>query len=208
MKLMYSMLFIFLWSITHATEMPFWKAKEKVYKRVAEQREVVVSVKVNKLSGSTKELVMQGAGHASTPLDFTYQEAKKFENFPKMSGYVRETQYTPQTKQLFMHSEAFGYHARMLFQLDFKESDEKRKVISYKIISGVFAGMQGELAFEDVGRRKTEISMTGVYPFEKLPVPAFFAEFGLEVILQKMATRIRAYVEEQYQKVNVQKEAS
>lgn len=201
---MYSMLFIFLWSITHAAEIPFWKSKEKVYQRITEQRAVIVSVKVDKLEGAKKNLVMQGAGQTSTPLDFTYQEAKKFDNFPKMSSHVREVKYTPSNKQLFMHSESFGYHARMLLQLDFKENETK-KIISYKIISGVFTGMEGELAFEDVGRRKTEISMTGHYPFEKLPVPAFFAEFGLEVILQKMATRMRAYVEEQYDQT--QKEA-
>ena len=201
---MYSMLFLFLWSITHADEMPFWKSKEKVYQRIVEQREIIVSVKVNKLTGKSKELVMQGAGQAATPIDFTYQEATKFENFPKISSYIREIKYTPEKKQLFMHSEAYGYHARMTLQLDYKTSDSK-KIITYKIISGVFTGMSGELAFEDVGRRKTEISMTGHYPFEKLPVPAFFAEFGLEVILQKMATRMRAYVEEQYDQT--QKEA-
>ena len=202
---MYSMLFLFLWSITHAEEAPFWKAKEKVYQRIVEQREIIVSVKVNKLAGTSKELVMQGAGQSSTPLDFTYQEATKFDNFPKISSYIREIKYTPEKKQLFMHSEAYGYHARMLLQLDYKTAGAK-KVIAYKIISGVFTGMSGELGFEDVGRRKTEISMTGLYPFEKLPVPAFFAEFGLEVILQKMAARMRAYVEEQYSRGPTQKD--
>lgn len=202
---MYSMLFLFLWSITHADEMPFWKGKEKVYKRIVEQREIIVSVKESKLEGAKKELVMQGAGHASAPQEFTYQEATKYENFPKISSYIREIKYTPEKKQLFMHSVAYGYHARMLLQLDYKSTATK-KTISYKIISGVFTGMSGELGFEDVGRRKTEISMTGLYPFEKLPVPAFFAEFGLEVILQKMASRMRAYVEEQYQQAPTQKE--
>lgn len=194
------MLFIFLWSITlGVADVPFWKSKEKVYKRIKESRDIIVSVKVNKLDGAKKELLMQGAGHTNTPLQFTYETAKKFEDIPKMTNYVREVKYTPSTRQLFMHSEAFGYHARMTFQFDFKETETK-KWIYFKIISGVFTGMEGEISYEDVGRRKTEVAITSRYSYEKLPVPAFFAEFGLEVVLQKMAARMRAYVEEQYQK--------
>jgi hypothetical protein len=50
--------------------------------------------------------------------------------------------------------------------------------------------------------------MTGEYSYDHFPVPKFFLEFGVEVIFQKMALRLRRYVEEQYAREGKNREFS
>lgn len=181
-------------------EKPFWREKEDVFARITELRAVIVSVQTEDLQkDSGQRLITQGAGLVAAPLGFTYAQAKKFENIPSMTSYVRKVRYKKERQELFMHLEAFAYHARIWMRVELDE-ESTDKQIRFRIIKGVFKGMEGVFAFEDYRRRKTQISMTASYEFDKLPVPAFFARFGLEWVLQKMAERLRDFVEESYRK--------
>lgn len=181
---------------------PFWQRKEKVRNQVYNERAVVVAVQArdSKLSGFKRELYLQGAGLVNAPLEFTYTIAKRFSDYPKMSSYVKSANYDPKGGMLQMHTSAYGYEAHLKMQMEFRESDAKRKEIRFRVIEGVFKNLTGVLRLDQVDAKKCEISLTGQQGYIELPMPGFFVEFGLEFALQKMASRMRAYVEEQYGK--------
>lgn len=177
---------------------PFWQRKEKVRHKVYNERSVVVSVQARptRLKGAKNELYLQGAGVVNAPLDFTYAVAKRFDEYPKMSGYVKSAHYDPATGYLTMHTIAYGYEAHLKMQMEFRDSDLKEKEIRFRVVEGVFRDLTGVLHLGQINEKRTEISLTGQQGYQELPMPRFFVEFGLEFALQKMASRMRAYVEE------------
>ena len=184
-------------------EQPFWRTKERVYKKIVEGRRIVVSVQSSKMAASSDfkhHLMMVGAGHTATPLAFAYKIAKDFSHLQKMSSYVKSVSYDVVKHRLFLHTQAFNYHAKMLMRIEFRENlkDGQRKEIAYEIISGVFKGLTGVIRLDEFGPRATEVSLTAEYKYDKLPIPQFFISFGLEVVLQRMAGRMRAYTEDLY----------
>jgi hypothetical protein len=180
---------------------PFWRTKEKVYKRLNEDRYVAVSVKrlAHRENGPAHELELLGAGISETPLAFTFSETKRFENYPKMSDMIKRAHFNPENRMLDLTAAAYGYKAELKVKLDFREDRPERREILFCVIQGAFKGLSGVLRLEDLERRKTEISMTGRMAFEKLPFPEFFVRFGLEVALKSVATRMRAFIESVYQ---------
>ena len=71
-------------------------------------------------------------------------------------------------------------------------------MLQWRIVEGLFRGMIVVFEFQDVGRRKTEISMTALHKFDTLPLPKMFIEFGLEVIMQQAGAKLRSLVEEDF----------
>ena len=59
--------------------------------------------------------------------------------------------------------------------------------------------MNGVLRMQETSPGKTTVSFTGAWDYETLPIPRFFVEFGMEVALRMMATRMRAFVMEHYE---------
>lgn len=176
---------------------PFWRRKPKVWERIRSEREVVVSVKTRKtqIVGFREELYMQGAGAANRSMEHTEAVARRFEDYPKMSSFVRSAQYTPETRRLMMVTQAFNYVAHLNMELRFVQPDSDRREIRFRVIDGGFRGLTGVVEFSRLNPNKTLIALTAQFAFSKLPMPQFFAEFGLEVALKIMASRMRAYVE-------------
>jgi hypothetical protein len=190
---------------------PFWKAKPKVYKKIREEREIIVSVKTiddkSAVSPAPPHIMrLFGGGTIAVPKGFAFKQAKNFKNLEKMSEHIKTAQWNEKTQTLFMHSEAFNYHARMNMQVKFTESPEKDG-IHFKIISGIFTGMEGRIEFAALpltaGKgESSEIALAAGYRYSKFPIPAFFLEFGLEVVMQKIAGRMRTFIEEEYKRCN------
>ncbi len=181
-------------------ENPFWRRKEKLHKRLLEERDIIVAVKARPGSKGTEkeELFMQGAGVVDAPVDFTYQQAKRFSDYPRMSNFVKSGQYDENSGLLKLHTEAFGYHAHLTLQMEFRDLKQEWKEIRFRVISGVFTGMTGVVRFDDVSKKRCEISLTSLFAFNELPMPRFFVEFGLEVALRIMATRMRSFAEREF----------
>lgn len=189
------------------TGTPFWKAKPKVYKRIREERDIIVSVKSvddPSVAAEPKILRIEGGGLIHVPMDFAYRQAKDFEDLQKMSDHIRKVEWNEKTRTLFLHTEAFNYHARMTLLVTFQESAEKN-AIQFKIIEGVFKGMEGRIDFLPGPAAKdssasAEIGLAAGYRYNKFPIPAFFLHFGLEVVMQKIAGRMRSFIEEEYKR--------
>ncbi len=175
--------------------MPFWKAKEKVYRRISEEQEIVVNAKTeDRPETPPHALILLGAAHVDAPLSVTYGFAKNFEELSKMTDHLEEIKFNPANNELFVHLVGLGRHSRMWMKLRFSEKPDV-SVIYFEVIRGQFQGLSGEFRFEDIRRLKTEISMTAQYPFDTLGFPQTLVELGLEGMLKLMAFRMRKYVE-------------
>lgn len=183
------------------TSRPFWQTKEKVYERI-KNGEIIVSVhsEENQTSAMIKsKLLVQGGGWVLAPLDFVYKEALKFDQLPKVSGYVTEARFDSATGILKLKWSAFGHQSEMALKLKLSGDNAVRKM-DYVIISGPLEGFAGCFEFVSVSSDKTQVGMSGTLGYDRLPIPKIFLEFGLEVVFQKMASRLRGHVEDLYKK--------
>jgi hypothetical protein len=182
--------------LTQANELPFWKAKAKIYQRI-ENREIIVSVHSEKAEKPQlpHDLHAAGGGQVNSPRDFLFSEAKKYGDLSHNSDYVKSSIYHPDTHILELKIEAFGHSSEMNVELKEISSDETRQIL-FHILSGPFKGFQGTVDFTSLKPKKSEVGFSGEYRYDEFPIPRFFLEFGMEIVLQKMAFRLRKHVEE------------
>ena len=190
----------------HLPQGSFWEKNPKVRRRVSEDRDIIVLVKAQKSERKNykHKLLMQGIGLVNTPVHEAFRIAKNFNNLKKVSDHIIESKYTEENGQLFMHSEAFGYHAKMHMNTQVSEGEQK-KSIRFQIYEGVFSGMVGVIRFVEQGSGKSEIQLLCEYHYEKLAIPKLFVEFGLEVVIQKIAAKMRTFLESQDKEVVVER---
>lgn len=184
-----------------SNEAPFWKAKEKIYAKIRDEKAIVVSVKAEHENADPKKphiMIMSGGGMISTPQNFAYERSLDFSNLKKVSSHVRRADYNAKDQTLDLHTEAFNYHAHMKLKVDRVENNSE-KAILFKVIQGHFLGMEGKVSFNEVSALRSEIGFAAGYRYDKLPFPKFFVEFGLEVVIQKIAALLRTNIENQYQ---------
>jgi len=182
-------------------EKPFWKAKPAVYRKIIEDRAIIVSVMHKTPSQKTADykLSLKSAGLVDAPTEFSKRKMLKFEDLVKISKQIREVKYDTKTGILFFHGEAMSYHAIMWIKLDIIDNKEGF-AINWKVIRGHLLGMSGAIVLEDYKRRKSEVSLIADYKAKKLPLPATLLDFGLEIVLQQVAKNIRTFLEAEYQR--------
>ncbi len=176
------------------TKQPFWEARPKAQSKIYEDKEIVVSVTAKKSDKKTTRLTMLGIGVLNRPIAKAFKLSKDFSNLKKVSDYIKDVQFNNHNSRLYLHSKAFGYHAIMFMNYQFVES-KGQKEIRFHIFKGTFAGMIGVIRFKDYKRRKSEIQLLAQYDYVDLKIPKFFIEFGLEVVLQKIASKLRVFIE-------------
>lgn len=184
-----------------SSEVPFWKSKEKTYARIRDEKAIIVSVKAEHEKADPKKpyiMKMSGGGMITTPQNYAYERSLDFSNLKKVSSHVRRADYNAKDQTLTLHTEAFNYHAHMKLKVDRVENNSE-KAILFKVIQGHFLGMEGKVSFVEVSPLRSEIGFAAGYRYDKLPFPQFFVEFGLEVVIQKIAALLRTNIETQYQ---------
>lgn len=180
---------------------PFWRRKEKIAARIRDERYVAVAVNTRKpLTVLTKkqELYLLGAVQVDAPMDFAYVQAQHFEAYPKMSSMIKSSKWEPAQQHLELVMEAFKYRARLKMKIDMPPGEASHRDIRFCVIEGNFTGMGGLVRLEKLAGPKSQISLTALQGFDKLPMPGFFLEFGMEMAMQIAAGKIRGFVEEAY----------
>ncbi len=177
----------------------FWRERPALHQRISKQRFILVSVRSQRQSDGQR-LRLLGAGQVRAPQAHAWARTLDFSSLPQVSSHIVEASYSEDTQRLFLHTQAFNYHARMLIQLSFPGDlpEPRQQAMDLHILEGVFAGMRARLLFDPVDDKVTEVSLRGIYDYQQFPIPIFFARFGLEVVMQRVASRLRSYVEESY----------
>src|SRR4051812_45459936 len=90
------------------TPLPFWKEKKDVYKRLIEERAIIVSAKDETVKEG-KKLIVIAAGLIDAPENFVYDEIMKFGGYKEFMPYMDETSFDPKTNNVFVHCSFMGY---------------------------------------------------------------------------------------------------
>lgn len=175
---------------------PFWQKKPETLRKMEDERAIFVTVETvsPKEKGAPHALQILGAGWVHRPRQLSYARLKEFSEWPKIHPVIKAAQFNAETKRLFLHMEAFKYEAKMILSTSF-QSSAKEDVIHFFVEEGTFKGMRAAIRFQDAKSRKTEVALAAQYDYTQLPLPLFFVEFGLEVVFQKIAEKMRTYIE-------------
>ncbi len=183
-------------------DVPFWKAKDKVYARV-QNREIIVSVKeMPAESPFKKRLAMSGAGQLDTPCSFAFSLSEDFTKVAAESGYMENIRYDQATGVLAARISAYGYKADTEIEIRSRKPDSAEPFHSFEVRKGPLSGLKGRFTYYEaaVKNKRCDVGMDGNYGYDRFPLPQFFLRFGMEVMFQRMAARLRGYAEGLYGK--------
>jgi hypothetical protein len=173
----------------------FWRNKENVMRKITEDRTIVVSVNAKKRDAKMSNLDMVGGGLTRQYHHVAFAKAQKYENLKKVSDHIREVRWDAAKSELYVHTEAFRYHARMRMRIRTVSPTAEVAQIHFEVIEGNFKGMVGLFSFEKFKAQSCLMGFQSRYVYEKLPMPNFFVEFGLELVLQKVAGLMCQFLE-------------
>ena len=165
--------------------------KPAVYDRVVKDREVMTHAKIDGPSYSYYAAML-----VRSPVDQTRSVLTNYELYSKLISYVETTRYNPETHILEMRGSFMGWglHSWILFE---EKSDGW---IHFKIVSGHFTGMTGDMYFEPygaVGADKSSLVYMGgaLTQSDWPPIPKFILEWGAEIVFGITGNRMRSYIE-------------
>lgn len=181
---------------TNPIKEPFWKAKPAVYKKIKEDRAIIVSAKVDDVE-EKKKLSLATAGHIRAPEEFVHKQVIEFDSYSKFLPYIEESSYDPKTQNVFIHGALLGYHVRMTLHVD-SEKTEKGHRVKWQSISGGLVGMKGTITEDAFDRDVTEISMAAEHTGESLGIPGVILNWGLEFAGHRAAGNMRSHIETQW----------
>jgi ribosome-associated toxin RatA of RatAB toxin-antitoxin module len=178
-----------------ASAKPYWKSRPALMKRMLDERYITVSVKRDDLPNGRVVFTMAGAGDVNRDKDASFKLAQDYPKLKEISSHFKTVSFEDKSQKLFIVTEALGYEARMLMQLT-PVTEDWRSEVQWEVIWGSFKGMKGVIGFERLGARATEVSFQGRFEANELPMPRFLMGFALEVVVQKVAEKMRTYLEE------------
>lgn len=204
----------FLGTIEAQEEQPFWRSKTRLYRQILEDRKIVVSVKKEEpsrgsgpSSGSQKVFRVVGAGLVHSPIKECFNDVQNFENLPKVSSHFRSARQDRRNQMVFLRIEALGYTARLMMSYRVSVDKKDEKQLDFQVTEGALKGLVGHYNFKSLGDQRTEVALWSFYKGERWPLPDFFLKFTLEVIAEKVAQKMRTYLERSYRKRSVSKVA-
>ena len=193
--------FLALTAAAHAGPKPFWQAKDKVYERVKSGEIIVAVTSASPEAPLKNRLTINGGGWVRAPRDFVFEYAQDFDKLARLSGFIEKSAYDKDGGNIRLTVSALGYKAELKAKVaSVRDADPKR--IEFEVVEGVVKGMRNQILFvnpESPG--KTEVAIQGEYRYDTFPIPKAFLEFGMEVVFQKMAARLRQQVETAYRGV-------
>ncbi len=175
-------------------DIPFWRSRESVHNKMLEDRHIPVSVTKQNLPDGFLAFDVKGAGIVHTPASAALKTSQEFNKLTQVSSHFKSAYYDEKNSQLFLILEALGYETRMIMAIDLVK-EKKRTEIQFEVVWGELKGMKGAIGFEPVGEESCEVSILSHYKAKSFPLPKIFMGFAFEVITQKVAEKMRTFIE-------------
>lgn len=181
---------------------PFWEGKPKLELKLRDERAVLVSVRTEKgvVDKDADLFTINGVGWVKRSAADVFQLAQQYERLKDVSDMFREVKFEAKTNRVFVICQALGYQARML--LSVKPSEGPPREISFKVVDGHFLGLQGTMGFRELplgptrATPETEVTFRVHHEAREIPIPRILVGFALEVVVQKVAMKMRTHFEE------------
>ncbi len=177
-----------------AQDMPFWRSKKNIHRKMLEERLIPVSVNQSKLSGGLIAFDVKGAGIVHSAREGAFKTAQEYAKLTQVSSHFKSAYYDEKNKQLFLAVEALGYETRMILAIDLV-AQKKRSEIQFEVVWGELKGMTGAIGFENLNDESCEVSILSHYQATQFPLPKIFMGFAFEVLTQKVAEKMRSFIE-------------
>lgn len=170
------------------------RLKKEVLKRVIEDREVMTHADLEDEEKSAQPGMKRYEFYATMLANASVSETRRvltnYALYEKMIPYVSKASFEPEKRLLAIEGGIFGF--RMSSSLRIDEIGDR--AIRYRIVSGHFTGMSGEILFEPSGERGTLVYVSGRSRGVNWP-PAFVVERGAEIVFGFTGRRMRSYIE-------------
>lgn len=183
---------------------PFWlergKLKPKLEERLRDDRAILVSVRSERGPRDPKAdlFLVSGIGWVRGEAERIFETVQKYESLKQTSDHFREIKYDAEKSRVFVISQALGYQARMWFQMRPEVVEPRRMYrLHFEVVDGHFIGLRGFFEFKSLreSRTMTELSVRIEHEAREIPIPRIFVGFALEIVVQKVAERVRTYLE-------------
>lgn len=174
-------------------EKPFWEKNKNLGDRLRDDRAVLVSVRTLDpwFDKQAEIFAMSGVGWVRRDRPSVFKIAHELDRLKQISEHFQEVKWDPKTNRVFIIASALGYQARMLMAVQFQPEDQVR----FKVIEGHFLGLTGAITMRAIDERTTEVAVRAVHEARQIPVPKFLMGFALEVVVQKVAEKMRTHFE-------------
>lgn len=185
---------MFLWPLLFiAVSSPAdWRERPKVQKKVQTQRRVFVVLKEK--AGQPGVLSLTGIGEVKQSRSVCLQKMLGFEKLPQVSSHFKKVIHQPKLSRVYFVLQAYGYEARLLIKYKVVSTKEK-DLLQWSVVWGRFEGMVGEIQLTSPRAGRVQALMTGSFRADQVPLPSFFKNFVLEMIIHRISLKMRTYLE-------------
>lgn len=173
---------------------PFWRGKESLEKRMRDERFIAVSVRSESAANKGTKFTIVAGGIVAQTRSRSFAIAQRYEDLQKVSDHFKTVKFNPTNQRLFIVAQALGYQERMILEMRPLEGKTWAE-LQWQNVWGRFKGMTGVIRFTEITEGQTEISIQSAWEGEHLPLPKVLLGLAFEVIVQKVAQRMRDFIE-------------
>ena len=173
---------------------PFWDNK---YYKFDHSNFPKVSVKSHKQKIDHR-LYMNGIVTVNVPARFIWKISKDLETFKGISEHIISVEHNHRFNFAVFKLSAYGYFTNESVKVKYVEKGGNYYV-NFSVFEGFFKGANAQLKIAKKTRRNTDVSLQVTYDYKEWPMPKLFIEFGIEVVLQKIASKIKTFLQKEYQ---------
>jgi hypothetical protein len=134
---------------------------------------------------SVRALVLIKASFAQT-----HDALTDYSLYAKMIPYIDRSDYTPADQMLWVEGGIWKFKLSSHLKFETKSPEW----IKFRVVSGHFAGMEGNIYFEPEGEKGTLVLLDAEQTAEEFP-PKFIIEQGAQIVFGFTAKRMRSYIE-------------
>lgn len=175
---------------------PFWKAKPEVYRKVLEERAVMVSAQ------SSPKIKLTGGGVVEVPNTFAFEEVQKYEKLDAALDFIENVKWDKENSEIDLDVNAFGLNAHLLVAITPSLPTQNPSYLRFVIRKGWMQGLDGRLTLENLNKIRTEVGLDAELNESKGFFSRIFWSLTLEGVMKKTAESIRSYLEKEWKKQN------
>ena len=184
-----------------AEKNPFskWRENADFKEKILESKKILVDATTRETEGNAEnkaQMEVSAVGYISAPFGEVKAWIQDYPDLKNVDERFQEVRWNPEKRELFLHMEAYSYHARMKLKVEEKETPESF-LMNWESVEGSFVGMRGVIRLEKEGRGSV-LSLDSGYSADRLPLPQILMGPGLEFVASRVAGKMRTYLEEKW----------
>ncbi|MBX9766237.1 MAG: hypothetical protein K2X47_03115 [Bdellovibrionales bacterium] len=175
-----------------------WRTDADQKKKVLDDKKILVDATTTEEEGSKALMQVSAVGFIDVPFRDVKRWVKDYPDLKNVDERFREVSWNPSKKELFLHMEAYSYHAQMKLKVAEISTDDAF-LMDWECIEGNFLGMKGLVRLEKEGKGAV-LSLDSAYSADRLPLPKVLMGAGLEFVASRVAGKMRSHLEDKWKK--------